>query len=78
MRNEEPLCTVIPEDRGKAVYLLEHRGAEDGANHVIVRKKTWKGQLIWVDLHYSIFEYGGWREEVIRGDRPDAGDPLRL
>ena len=58
---EEPLSTVIPEDRAAAAYLLENKMARDGKNHVTVRKKTMKGHLIWVDLHYSIFEHGGVR-----------------
>ena len=55
----EPLCTVVPEDREDTAYLLEKGIARNGQNHVTVRKRTMKGNIIWVDLHYSIFTSRG-------------------
>lgn len=55
----EPLCTVVPEDREDTAYLLEKGIARNGQNHVTVRKRTMTCNIIWVDLHYSIFTSGG-------------------
>ena len=55
----EPLCTVVAEDRDDTAYLLENGIARNGENHLTVRKRTMKGNIIWVDLHYSIFTSQG-------------------
>ena len=38
---------------------MEKGIARNGQNHVTVRKRTMKGNIIWVDLHYSIFTSDG-------------------
>ena len=61
METENPLCTVYPEDRADVAFFLENGRAKDGTNHVVTRKNTLKGNLIWVDLHYAFFESHGVR-----------------
>ena len=59
VETEEPLSTIVPEDRDKGAFLLNNKIADDGANHTILRKRTMKGNIIWVDLHYAFFNYDG-------------------
>ena len=53
----EPFCTVFEEDREKAKYLCEHGVMPDGATHSIIRKRTLKGNVVWLDVHYAFFDY---------------------
>ncbi|MBR1423394.1 MAG: response regulator [Ruminococcus sp.] len=56
---DEPLSTVYPEDREAAAYLLTHGQTREGGTHVIIRKRTMKGNIIWVDFHYAFFTHHG-------------------
>ncbi len=57
--SQSPLCTVYPEDREEAAYLLKNGMTKAGNKHTIVRKLTMKGNIIWVDLHYAFFTSDG-------------------
>ncbi|MBR1624074.1 MAG: hypothetical protein IJ675_09245, partial [Pseudobutyrivibrio sp.] len=56
---EEPLSTIYESDRASAKYLLENKHSEDGKNHITIRKRTMRGNIIWVDLHFAFFDYEG-------------------
>ena len=59
IENDEPLCTVYPEDREEAEYFFNNGRTRDGSNHLVIRKRTMKGHIVWVDMHYAFFEYNG-------------------
>ena len=59
MEVNEPLCTVYPDDREEAEYLLNNGRTKEGGTHAVIRKTTAKGNVIWCDMHYAFFSDGG-------------------
>lgn len=51
--------TIHPEDQDKIAYLFKHHHNREGGNSLNVRKKTVKGNWIWVTVHYSFVEEDG-------------------
>jgi len=54
-----PHCTIYEEDRESVEYFLEHGKTREGLTHSVIRKRTLKGNIIWVDVHYAFFENKG-------------------
>ena len=53
------MSTIHPDDRDDVRYLFKHHAAKDGTNHLNIRKRTLKGNWIWVCVHYAFPEEDG-------------------
>ncbi len=52
----EPFSTVYVDDRDEMVYLFEHR-APRGKKELVLRNRTYRGNIIWVNIRYCFFEW---------------------
>ena len=48
--------TIHEEDREAVIYLFKNHITRDKKNNLTIRKYTFKGHLIWVNLHYAFVE----------------------
>ena len=53
------LESIHRDDRSKVSYLFRHHIAKDGTNSLNIRKRTIKGNWIWVNVHYSFVQEDG-------------------
>lgn len=51
--------TIHPDDKDKIAYLFKHHHNREGGNSLNVRKRTVKGNWIWVTIHYAFVEEEG-------------------
>ena len=51
--------TIHPDDHEKVAYLFKHHKALDGSNSLDIRKKTVKGNELWVNVHYAFVNEDG-------------------
>ena len=51
--------SIHPDDRAEVSYLFRHHVTSSGTNSLNVRKRTIKGNWIWVNIHYSFVEDDG-------------------
>ena len=51
--------SVHPDDREEVAYLFKHHVTRSGTNSLNVRKRTVKGNWLWVNIHYSFVEEDG-------------------
>ena len=50
---------VHPDDREAVAYILKHHRTRNGANGLVIRKYTARGNEIWVDVRYAFVEEDG-------------------
>ncbi len=51
--------SIHPDDRTKVAYLFQHHVTRAGDNSLTIRKRTGKGNWIWVNVHYAFVEHEG-------------------
>ena len=51
--------SIHRDDRSKVAYLFRHHKTKTGTNSLDVRKRTIKGNWIWVNIHYSFVQDDG-------------------
>ena len=56
---EGTLHTTHPDDRDDVSYLFKNHKTKDGTNSLTIRKYTFKGKLIWVNVHYAFVKEDG-------------------
>lgn len=59
LENGGTMNTIHPDDQDKIAYLFKHHHDREGGNSLSVRKKTVKGNWIWVTIHYAFVEDNG-------------------
>ena len=59
MESGGTMSTIHPEDRDEVSYLFRHHKTKAGTNSLNVRKRTMKGNWIWVNIHYAFIEEDG-------------------
>lgn len=53
------MSTIHPDDREEVAYLFRNHVTRAGSNSLTVRKKTVKGNWIWVSIHYAFVKEDG-------------------
>ena len=51
--------SIHRDDRSKVAYLFRHHKTKSDTNSIEIRKRTVKGNWIWVNVHYSFVEEDG-------------------
>ena len=51
--------SIHPDDRDEVAYLFKNHVTKSGTNSLNIRKRTLKGNWIWVNIHYSFANHGG-------------------
>ena len=51
--------SIHRDDRSEVGYLFRHHITKDGTNSLNIRKRTIKGNWIWVNIHYSFVQEDG-------------------
>lgn len=59
LENGGAMQSIHRDDRSKVGYLFRNHIAKDGTNSLDIRKRTIKGNWIWVNVHYSFVEDEG-------------------
>lgn len=53
------MSTIHPDDREEVAYLFRHHVTRAGTNDLNVRKRTVRGNWIWVNIHYAFIKENG-------------------
>ena len=56
--NGGTMNTIHPDDHEEVAYLFKHHVTKAGTNSLNIRKKTLKGNWIWVNVHYAFVKDG--------------------
>ena len=51
--------SIHPDDRKEVAFLFSHHITRSGTNSLNIRKRTLKGNWLWVNIHYSFVEEDG-------------------
>ena len=51
--------SIHPDDRAEVAYLFRNHVTRAGTNSLNIRKRTGKGNWIWVNVHYAFVEHEG-------------------
>ena len=51
--------SIHPDDRAQVAFLFRHHITKSGTNSLNIRKRTLKGNWLWVNIHYSFVKEDG-------------------
>lgn len=55
----ELIKSIHPDDRADVKFLFRNKITRAGDNNLTIRQKTFKGNWLWVNVHYAFVEEGG-------------------